>query len=118
MKRILYPFYILLFFLLMAFAIPQEQEFVHPDSDCDNCHSMILPAASYQMAQGQWLEQDGGRYWYLHTDAEFDTLDCQSCHPEMGPTIWACPGEGQDCRVIVDENGNLYFECERNDPEL
>lgn len=118
--KILYPFYILIFFALMAFAIPKEQGFVHPNDNCEFCHSMILPDESYQKAQGQWLEQEDGHYWYRHTDEEYDTIDCRSCHSEMSPTIWACPQEGQSCKLINDMNGNLILECENMDlgPQL
>ena len=93
-----------------------EPGFVHPSDSCSDCHSILLPLSSYEAAEGEWLPNDDGSYWYLHSDAEFGG-ECQSCHPEMGPTTYSCPPENSACRIVI-EDGQLRVECEEPGPEL
>ena len=76
--------------------------------------SALLGAANiqpqYQELGGEFILQEDGTYWYLHSAEEFEGIDCNRCHSEMSDTIWFCPDKEQDC-VFYYQNGHLTIKC-------
>lgn len=71
----------------------------------------------YRNLGGEWIRQEDGSLWYLHSEEEF-LSDCLSCHPEMGETFFFCLPE-DSCRLLIID-GRLELECDEsiNDPSL
>lgn len=77
----------------------------------------LAVAPDFRSLGGEWIRQEDGSFWYLHSEEEF-LSDCLSCHPEMGETFFFCLPE-DSCRLLIID-GRLELECDEsiNDPSL